>query len=164
MAVIGSTDLGDGRLALTVDVDPTVSFPPEASSGDLINFEGIWYRAADGPSVVPEINIHNQLHRHGGIDEVATVTPGAHEIPKAGADGEVDRNWLPEFVGSGPLAAKGVVPAPPSDAGTDRYMREDGSWLIPPGDISRVGVITTEGGVVYTRNKYTGGPIDLVVH
>lgn len=36
------------------------------------------------------------------------------------------------FVGSGSTAASGLVPAPSTIAGTDKYLREDGTWAIPP--------------------------------
>lgn len=36
------------------------------------------------------------------------------------------------FVQSGQNAAAGLVPAPPSDASTTRYLREDGTWVAPP--------------------------------
>jgi len=161
MAVIGSTDLGDGRLALTVDVDPTVSFPAEASAGDIINYNGAWWRADSSSSAIPEMNFHQHLHEAGGIDElsvqglsgeladqqepkahapthqdggtdeVATATPGANDIPKAGATGELDKDWLPVMVGSGGSAAKGAVPEPPATPGTDLFLREDGTWQQP---------------------------------
>jgi hypothetical protein len=36
---------------------------------------------------------------------------------------------LPAFTGSGASAAKGLVPSPPSTAGTTRFLREDASWF-----------------------------------
>jgi hypothetical protein len=36
------------------------------------------------------------------------------------------------FVGSGSTASSGLVPAPSTIAGTDKYLREDGTWAIPP--------------------------------
>jgi hypothetical protein len=38
---------------------------------------------------------------------------------------------LDAFVGSGATAAKGLVPAPSTTAGTSSFLREDGSWQIP---------------------------------
>jgi hypothetical protein len=164
VAVIGSTDLGDGRLALTVDVDPVVSFPPEAGPGDLINYDGVWYRADSSSSAIPEINLHQHLHQLDGLDPVGRITPEAGGIPAAGVGGEIDKDWYPVFIGSGATAAKGAVPEPPATPGTDLFLREDGAWKVPGGsEILVSGIITTEGGLVYTRNKYTGGPIELVV-
>lgn len=39
---------------------------------------------------------------------------------------------LPAFVASGGSAAKGVVPAPSGTAGSTAFLREDGTWSIPP--------------------------------
>jgi hypothetical protein len=37
---------------------------------------------------------HSASHKHGGADEVATATPTANAIPKAGADGTLDPGWV----------------------------------------------------------------------
>ena len=36
------------------------------------------------------------------------------------------------FTGSGPNAEMGMVPKPPTTAGTTKYLREDGTWETPP--------------------------------
>jgi hypothetical protein len=38
---------------------------------------------------------HASSHQHGGSDEVATATPGANAIPKAGGAGTLAAGWLP---------------------------------------------------------------------
>jgi hypothetical protein len=38
---------------------------------------------------------HATSHQNGGSDEVATATPAANAIPKAGAGGDLDGGWLP---------------------------------------------------------------------
>jgi hypothetical protein len=40
---------------------------------------------------------------------------------------------LTVFSPSGPGSAKGLVPDPGTTAGTTRYLREDGTWVTPPG-------------------------------
>lgn len=37
---------------------------------------------------------HAASHQHGGADEVATATPAANAIPKAGAGGKLSSGWL----------------------------------------------------------------------
>jgi hypothetical protein len=89
---------------------------------------------------------------------------------------------LNAFVASGASHAKGLVPDPGSTAGTTKYLREDGTWVAPPGSItaasnvgSGVGVwfdinggntfrfksltTPTDGGITITDNGNTG--IDL---
>ncbi|MBP3812300.1 MAG: hypothetical protein J6E49_04220, partial [Acidaminococcaceae bacterium] len=36
------------------------------------------------------------------------------------------------FVKSGSEAKNGLVPAPPTTAGITKYLREDGTWQVPP--------------------------------
>ena len=43
---------------------------------------------------------HKASHQHGGADEIATATPAANAIPKAGAANQLAVGWLP--VGTGP--------------------------------------------------------------
>lgn len=38
---------------------------------------------------------HANSHKHLGSDEIATATPGANAIPKAGADNKLADGWLP---------------------------------------------------------------------
>ena len=49
MAITGSTDLGRGVLALTVDADPSTT-AVNAPNGSLIIYNGIWYRKLDNGS------------------------------------------------------------------------------------------------------------------
>lgn len=42
---------------------------------------------------------HTTSHQHSGTDEVATATPAANAIPKAGAAGTLDAGWIPAGVG-----------------------------------------------------------------
>jgi hypothetical protein len=45
---------------------------------------------------------HHARHQSGGADEVATATPAANAIPKAGADGKLAEGWHPT-IASGDL-------------------------------------------------------------
>ena len=52
---------------------------------------------------------HASSHQNGGIDEIATATPGANAIPKAGSGGALAVGWIP--VGStGSTVAAGNDP------------------------------------------------------
>lgn len=39
---------------------------------------------------------------------------------------------IPTFTKSGSTAAAGLVPKPSTTAGTTKYLREDGTWVVPP--------------------------------
>lgn len=74
---------------------------------------------------------HSTSHKHSGGDEVATATPTADAIPKAGASSTLDKLWLPTMVASGAGHAQGVVPDTPAIAGTAKFLREDATWQTP---------------------------------
>jgi hypothetical protein len=42
---------------------------------------------------------HATSHKHGGSDEIATATPAANAIPKAGVGGTISDGWLPTLDG-----------------------------------------------------------------
>lgn len=86
-----------------------------------------------------------------GIDEGANnythpTTSGNKHIPSGGSSGQILR-WSADgtavwgadnnttysnFVKSGSDAKAGLVPAPSTTAGTTKYLREDGTWAVPP--------------------------------
>lgn len=41
--------------------------------------------------------VHASQHQHGGADEIATATPGANAIPKAGSGGTLASGWIPDL-------------------------------------------------------------------
>lgn len=47
------------------------------------------------------------------------------------------------FVKSGSDAKEGFVPAPPTTAGTAKYLREDGTWATPPNTQTKTGASST---------------------
>jgi hypothetical protein len=57
-----------------------------------------WGTLAGKPSTFAP-SPHAASHRHGGSDEMATVTPAPNAIPKAGSDGKLDAGWLAESAG-----------------------------------------------------------------
>ena len=74
------------------------------------------------------------------------TSSGNKHIPSGGSSGQILRwnadgtaVWGNEnnttysnFVKSGSGAKSGLVPAPPTTAGTTKYLREDGTWVVPP--------------------------------
>lgn len=56
------------------------------------------YAPLDASSDLPLANLpsHASTHQNSGSDEVATATPAANAIPKAGAGSELDVGWIPE--------------------------------------------------------------------
>lgn len=72
---------------------------------------------------------HASTHQHGGGDEVATATPAANAIPKAGGGGEVAAGWLPTMVGatSSSPGTKGAVPQPAA-GDQEKFLQGNGTW------------------------------------
>lgn len=58
-----------------------------------------------------------------------------------------------DFVGSGSSSAHGLVPDPGSTAGTTRYLREDGSWAVPPGSGGTGNSILLNGNTVHPEAR-----------
>ena len=73
------------------------------------------------------------------------VKNGFHGTEKEWLDSLLpNEDTISNFVKSGPGAKSGLVPAPPTTAGTTKYLREDGTWSVPPnttgGDVIPGGV------------------------
>lgn len=48
--------------------------------------------------VLADLIAHAASHQNGGADEIATATPGANAIPKAGAGGKLAAGWIQEVL------------------------------------------------------------------
>lgn len=77
----------------------------------------------------------------------AGPTTGAAAAPTFRAIVAAD---LPVFVASGASHAAGAVPDPGSTAGTTRYLREDATWAVPPGNGQGVVGVNAQTGTTYT--------------
>jgi hypothetical protein len=73
-------------------------------------------------------NIRNNIRITGsGATTVSSNSSGVITISST------DNNTTySNFVKSGSTAAAGLVPKPPTTAGTTKYLREDGTWQVPP--------------------------------
>ena len=62
------------------------------------------------------------------------------------------------FVKSGTEAKTGLVPSPPTTAGTTRYLREDGTWTVPSSSIPDDTVTGIKGNA---ETEYRTGKVNL---
>lgn len=62
------------------------------------------------------------------------------------------------FVKSGTEAKAGLVPSPPTTAGTTRYLREDGTWTVPSSSIQDDTVTGIKGNA---ETEYRTGKVNL---
>lgn len=89
---------------------------------------------------------HAASHKHGGSDEIATATPGANVIPKAGVDSKLAAGFIPQAtnsaVGGALLGASGgaaKLTAMP-DGATAVYSQD--TWATADGCTATNGVIS----------------------
>lgn len=68
---------------------------------------------------------HATNHQHGGSDEVATATPAANAIPKAGVGGDLDGGWI-TYGTAAATAAEGDDTRIPSQSENDALVGTDG--------------------------------------
>ena len=57
------------------------------------------------------------------------------------------KSAIGNFVKSGSGASAGLVPAPSTTAGTSKYLREDGTWVIPPNTTNTAGSTDTSSKI-----------------
>jgi hypothetical protein len=64
---------------------------------------------------------------------IATVTPAVSSIPMTTSGSTtLDTGWMSTMIGSGPTHATGLVPDPGATSGNTKFLREDGTWIVPP--------------------------------
>ena len=81
------------------------------------------------------------VYFNNGAPTACTYTLGK-SVP---ADAVFTDTTYTVFVKSGTGAASGLVPAPPTTAGTTKYLREDGTWVAPPNTTYSVATTSTNG-------------------
>ena len=111
------------------------------------------------------------------------TTSGNKHIPSGGSSGQILR-WSADgtavwgadnnttyttFVKSGSGAKAGLVPAPSTTAGTTKYLREDGTWSVPPDtnttytSLKNPYALTIQGnGTTLTNGTYDGSAAKTV--
>lgn len=79
----------------------------------------------------------------GNFKAVSTVA--SQELSDEEKSNVLDNIGIKDFVKSGEDANHGLVPAPPSTAGTTKYLREDGTWAAPPNTTYNDASSTSQG-------------------
>ncbi len=64
---------------------------------------------------------HASTHQNGGSDEIATATPGANAIPKAGGGGTLAAGWIPAGAGLQLYDENPSSPTAPNASGTNAF-------------------------------------------
>lgn len=71
--------------------------PPTGGGGGGMEQHGNEWHTPD-MALLSDFQTHSARHRHGGPDEVASATPAANVIPKAGSDGKLADGFLPDGI------------------------------------------------------------------
>lgn len=87
---------------------------------------------------------HAAIHKHGGYDEVATATPAANAIPKAGSDGKLDAGWLPASQSGGLDSGLIVLSLAACPSGYSEETSLNGKFVL--GTLNANGNVTGTGG------------------
>jgi hypothetical protein len=104
----------DSAIAAAVTGTPEESSPYVLKAGDTMM----------GPLSLPAdpVNTNQAADKHYVDTSVAAVGSGNISVTR-----------LPLFGASGASHAAGIVPDPGATAGSTRYLREDGTWVVPAG-------------------------------
>lgn len=103
-------------------------------------------------------------------DTIGSISTGLQSVSNS-LSNKADKSALPtNFVKSGSGAKAGLVPAPSTTAGTTKYLREDGTWTVPPNSnttytagtgISLSGTTFSNSGVRSISSGTTNGTISV---
>ena len=117
------------------------SFSLEKGARVIVKFSNI-ANTADNPTLnVANTGAKNIFHKGVKIttDKTKALLAGICDFIYDGTNWHliggnyIDTNTTySNFVKSGPNAKSGLVPAPSTTAGITKYLREDGSWQVPP--------------------------------
>ena len=136
----GTCSTASETAAKTVSIkDGTFSL--EAGARVIVKFNNI-ANTADNPTLnVANTGAKNIFHKNVKIttDKSKTLLAGICDFVYDGFNWNliggnyIDTNTTySNFIKSGSNAKSGLVPAPDKTAGTTKYLREDGTWQVPP--------------------------------
>ena len=146
---------------VTIAATDTVYTHPSSHAASMIT----------GLATVATSGSYNDLSNKPTIPSAYThpTSSGNKHIPSGGSSGQILR-WSADgtavwgadnnttysnFVKSGSGAKAGLVPAPSTTAGTTKYLREDGTWQVPPDtnttySLSSFGITASASELNYT--------------
>ena len=161
----GQPDGEEKLVSICITANPTGNgdYMPEYNGTETTITQGYYINVADAENViidlmknteiVPfEVPIKREELKSGETLSIlfGKVKRWLSDLKKIAFTGDyADLNNTPtNFAKSGTGAKAGLVPAPPTEAGTTKYLREDGNWIEPPDTKTSIAnnQITTEEG------------------
>jgi hypothetical protein len=131
-AVVGTTDTQTLTNKTIDGVTPTVMGYVDPTSSVQTQINGKQSTISGAPGSWPSTfapSAHASTHQNGGSDEVATATPGANAIPKAGSGGTLATGWIPTLNQNTTGTASNLsgTPALPNGTTATTQSQADGS-------------------------------------
>lgn len=157
MAITGSTDLGGGLLAVTVDQDP-ILFPPTVPTGSVIFYNSQWYHVDPSSVIQPGIGPTGATGWTGPIGTGATGATGPTGSSGVGATGPTGATGAASTV-TGPTGWTGAAS---TTTGPTGWTGSTG-WTGPTGFTGVTGAASTVTGPTgWTGWTGPTGPANLV--
>ena len=145
----GTNFTNSGVRAVSIgSTDGTISVNTNGTAQDVA-VKGLQSGAFAAAYVHPSTSGNKHIPSGGSAGKVLKWTADG----TAAWDNEVD---FSDFVGSGASAEHGLVPQPPTTAGTSKYLCEDGSWTVPPDNNT---TYTGSDGVTLTGTNFTNSGV-----
>ena len=117
--------------------------------GSGANPNNLYVVAFTGVGSTPDTDSINWMPLSAGSGGVTSVNTRTGALTLVGTD-------IPVFGGSGSSHAPGAVPDPGPTAGTTRFLREDGTFAVPPSSSGMSNPMTAVGDII-VGSTVTGG-------
>lgn len=149
--LLTAADAPAQRTALALGTSAVLNVPAagNAAVGEVV--KGDDSRLTDARTPTSTL-AHASSHQHSGTDEVATATPGANAIPKAGAGGTIAAGWVPTLNQSttGNAATATALAADPADCGVNQF----GTAIAASGDLTCAAIADADIPDTITASNY----------
>lgn len=134
--------------------DATTNASGFMSASDKTKLNGIATGAEVNQNAFSNVTVGNSTIQADGKTDTLTLVAGTGITLTADTTNDKVTIAGSTFVKSGSTAAAGLVPKPPTTEGTTKYLREDGTWQVPPDNNTTYNSATTSAaGLMSAEDK-----------